>query len=52
MPFIGSGAECVATKKLGLDYLGFEINEDYIKITEQRLSLVKKSESLNQFLVS
>ena len=34
VPFIGSGAECKAAKMLGMDYIGFEINEDYIKIAE------------------
>ncbi len=37
VPFAGSGSECVSAKKLGLDFIGFEINNDYIKIAEERL---------------
>lgn len=38
IPFVGSGSECVVAKKLGLDYLGFEINPDYVKLAEKTLS--------------
>lgn len=37
VPFTGSGSECVSAKKNGLDFIGFEINSDYIKIAEERL---------------
>ena len=36
-PFSGAGSECVAAKILGRRYLGFEIDEKYIKIAENRL---------------
>ena len=36
-PFMGSGTSAVAAKKLGRDYVGFEINPEYIKIAEARL---------------
>lgn len=36
-PFLGSGTTAVACKKLGLNYLGIEINEDYLEIARQRL---------------
>lgn len=37
IPFCGSGSECVAAKKLKMDYISYEINEEYIKIAEKRL---------------
>lgn len=37
IPFVGSGSECVAAKKLGLSYLGFELNNDYIRIAKKWL---------------
>ena len=37
-PFVGSGTTCVCAKKLGLNYLGFEINEKYFKIAVDRLN--------------
>lgn len=52
IPFAGSGSECVVAKKLDMDYLGFEINEDYIRIAEKRLDLINKSKPLYQFLSS
>ena len=38
IPFAGSGSECVAAKKMGLPFLGIELNEDYVKLIQQRLS--------------
>jgi len=38
VPFAGSGSECVAAKKLGLTYLGFELNPDYVKLCGLRLA--------------
>jgi len=36
-PFIGSGTTAVATKKLGLNYIGIDVNPEYVKISEKRL---------------
>jgi site-specific DNA-methyltransferase (adenine-specific) len=41
VPFLGTGSECVAAKELGQNYIGFEINPDYIKIAEKFLESVK-----------
>lgn len=32
IPFSGSGSECYISKKLGLDFIGFDINPDYVKL--------------------
>ena len=37
VPFVGSGSECVAAKNLKINYIGFEINNDYILIANNRL---------------
>lgn len=37
-PFMGSGTVALVTKNLGRDFLGIEINADYIKLAQQRLS--------------
>ncbi len=46
IPFVGSGSECVAAKKLGMNFIGFEINPDYIKISEERLKRTLKQKRL------
>ncbi|MFA5831590.1 MAG: transcriptional repressor LexA [Candidatus Paceibacterota bacterium] len=38
VPFVGTGAECLAAKELGNDYIGFEINPDYVKIAEKTIA--------------
>lgn len=40
-PFMGSGTTAVAAKILGLNYLGFEINKEYIEIANKRLDELK-----------
>jgi len=37
VPFVGSGSECVAAKNLGVIFIGFEINEEYVAIANKRL---------------
>lgn len=36
-PMIGSGSTAVAAKKLGRDYIGFDISEEYTKIARKRI---------------
>jgi len=42
-PFIGSGTTAVAALKSSRKYVGFEINRDYIKLTDKRVLLCKKA---------
>jgi site-specific DNA-methyltransferase (adenine-specific) len=35
IPFAGSGSECVAAKRLGIDFLGIEINPEYVEYASQ-----------------
>jgi site-specific DNA-methyltransferase (adenine-specific) len=37
VPFAGSGSECVAAKKNHVNFIGFEINNDYVNIANERL---------------
>ena len=37
VPFAGSGSECVAAKKIGINYIGYEINPEYVELCNQRL---------------
>lgn len=36
-PFMGAGTTALVARKLGRNYLGFELNAEYIKIAEKRL---------------
>ena len=36
-PFIGSGTTAIASKQLQRNYVGYEINKDFIKIANKRL---------------
>lgn len=49
VPFVGSGSECVVAKELGLSYIGFELNPDYIKIANKFLQEIKPQGKLNIF---
>lgn len=41
-PYIGSGTTAVACKLLGRNFIGFDLNEDYVKVAEKRIAKVKK----------
>lgn len=36
-PFSGSGTECVAAKQLGLNYIGIELDEEYVKLSKEKI---------------
>lgn len=42
-PFAGSGTTLIESKSLGLDYIGSELDKDYYKIIQKRLSQVQGS---------
>lgn len=48
-PFVGSGTTCLAAKHLGLNYIGFEINEKYYKIAVDRLQGINQRGEMNLF---
>ena len=39
-PFAGVGSECFAAKEYGMNYIGFETNDEYVKIALERLKNV------------
>ena len=41
-PFAGAGSECVAAKMAGRNYIGFELEEEYCTIAEERLLHVQE----------
>lgn len=45
-PFVGSGTTAVAAKKLNKNYIGIDINEKYVKISEERIKELDKKPDL------
>ncbi len=41
VPFVGTGSECVAAKRLGQSYIGFEINPEYVRMAEKMIDNTK-----------
>jgi len=39
-PFMGSGTVAVVAKKLGRNFIGIELNKEYVKIAEERLKKI------------
>ena len=37
VPFAGSGSECVAAQTLGVNFIAYEINPEYVELCQQRL---------------
>jgi len=36
-PFMGAGTTAVVAKELGRDYVGIELNGDYVRMAEERV---------------
>ena len=36
-PFVGSGTTCIAAKRLGRKYIGYDISKKYCKLAENRI---------------
>ena len=45
-PFCGSGSECVAAKIAGREYIGFEIEDEYVELAEKRLENAERGSKL------
>lgn len=40
-PFMGSGTTGIAAQRAGRNYVGFEIIEEYVRLAEKRLAVLK-----------
>jgi len=50
-PFVGSGTTAVASKKLGRNYIGIDINPDYCKYAEERLKGITHEAKIDEYLI-
>ena len=46
-PFMGAGTTAVVAKRLGRRFIGFELNQEYVKIANQRLATVDRAKESN-----
>jgi len=51
-PFSGTGTTALAAKRLGRQYIGFELDENYVKITRQKLDQEKSISKIGDRWVS
>jgi site-specific DNA-methyltransferase (adenine-specific) len=51
-PFIGTGTTAIAAKRLGRQYIGFDLDEYYVKITQQKLKQEKPNSKIGNVWVS
>jgi site-specific DNA-methyltransferase (adenine-specific) len=49
-PFLGSGTTSVVAKKLGMDYIGIEINEEYALWAEKRIDLADTERAIQGYV--
>ena len=48
-PFIGSGTTAVACKNLGRNFIGFEINQEWVNIANDRLNNTQANGQISLF---
>jgi site-specific DNA-methyltransferase (adenine-specific) len=51
-PFIGVGTTAIAAKKLGRHYIGFDVDDNYVNITKNKLSNIESNSKIGNSWVS
>ena len=51
-PFLGTGTTAISAKRLGRNYIGFELDEQYWRIAEQKLNHVEADSRIDHHWVS
>lgn len=51
-PFVGTGTTAVAAKKLGRKYIGFDLDEEYKRISENNLKKIQSDSKIGKSWVS
>jgi site-specific DNA-methyltransferase (adenine-specific) len=51
-PFLGTGTTALAAKRLGRNYIGFELDQDYVSLSKNKLSLEEAESRIGDIWVS
>ncbi len=51
-PFLGTGTSAISAKRLGRNFIGFEIDETYKRISEEKLKIVNSNSKIGNIWVS
>lgn len=51
-PFSGTGTTAVASKRLGRNFIGFELDEEYVKASLKKLAQEESNSKINKYWVS
>ncbi|MDR0588655.1 MAG: site-specific DNA-methyltransferase [Burkholderiales bacterium] len=51
-PFLGTGTTAIAAKRLGRQYIGFELDDEYVKISRKKLKQTKPNFKIGESWVS
>lgn len=51
-PFSGTGTTAIAAKRLGRNYIGFDIDENYVKISSEKLEMEMSNSKIDDIWVS
>jgi len=51
-PFSGTGTTAISAKRLGRKFIGFELDADYVKISNEKLEYVESNYKLGEYYVS
>src|SRR3989304_7512791 len=51
-PFNGTGTTAIAAKRLGRQFIGFDLDEQYVKITQQKIEQVEPISKIGDRYVS
>ena len=51
-PFAGSGTTLAVAKSLGRNYIGIELNPDYVKIAQERLAPIEEAKDQRDLVMN
>ena len=50
-PYCGSGTTCIVAKKMGMNYIGFDVSKNYVDLANEKLKSTKTYKNMSKFFV-